>query len=389
MARLILLIIDGLGCGAQEDSAFYGDAHANTLKHVVDIGKADVPHLQSLGLANIIPLDHLASVEHPAAAFGKIRELSAGKDSTTGHWEFAGIVLEQAFPTYAEGFPDEVIHTLTKATGKHRFLCNKPYSGSQVILDYGDEHLATGDPILYTSADSVLQIAAHTDVVPLHQLYEWCTSIRKELETGPHAVGRVIARPFSGISGQYVRVSEKRKDYSLKPPKPNVMSVLRENGVQVHSIGKVVDLFDGEDIDQYQKTENNADGLRHLLNWLTTTDSSQNLFQFVNLIDTDQLFGHRNDILGYARSLEEIDRAIPDLLAKMNQDDLLIITGDHGNDPSTPGTDHSREFVPLIVWPTQRVKKTNLGTLDGFSSIAESIKAFFGLEHKDEQSFLD
>ena len=388
MARVLLLIIDGLGCGAQEDSASYGDAHANTLKHVVDLGKAQLPNFQYLGLANIIDLETIKPHSHPTAAFGKIRERSAGKDSTTGHWEFAGIVLEHPFPTYPNGFPEDVISMLSHKTGKQRFLCNKPYSGSQVILDYGDEHCATGDPILYTSADSVLQIAAHTDVVPLNQLYEWCSTIRNELKTGQHAVGRIIARPFTGTSGKFTRISEKRKDFSLKPPKPNMMSTLREKGIQVHSIGKVVDLFDGEDIDRYQKTENNADGLQQIFKWLQATDPSTNVLQFINLIDTDQLFGHRNDINGYARSLEEIDKALPDLMDYTEADDLILITGDHGNDPCTPGTDHSREFVPLLVWPPHRAKKMNLGTLDGFSSIAESIKAFFGLDHHQEQSFL-
>lgn len=388
MARLILLVIDGLGCGAQEDSVSYGDADANTLKHVVDLGKTHLPNFQSLGLANIIPLDYLSPVSEPSAAYGKIRERSAGKDSTTGHWEFAGIVLKQAFPTYESGFPDEVLEILKITTGVPKFLCNKPYSGSQVILDYGDEHLSTGLPILYTSADSVLQIAAHVDIIPLKQLYEWCYAIREELKTGKHAVGRIIARPFTGKSGEYARISEKRKDFSLKPPKPNMLSILREQGVKVHTIGKVSDLFDGEDIDQVQKTENNADGLQHILHWLRSSKPFDRVLQFVNLIDTDQLYGHRNDIQGYARSLEEIDRALPELFSSMHQDDVMLITGDHGNDPFTPGTDHTREFVPLLVWPAHRAKNIDLGTLDGFSCVGESVKAFFALEHQKLNSFL-
>ena len=389
MARFLLLIIDGLGCGAQEDSASYGDADANTLKHVVDFGKAQLPHFQSLGLANIIPLEHMASVSKPNAAYGKIRERSAGKDSTTGHWEFAGIVLQEPFPTYEAGFPAEVINLLKRTTGLSGFLCNKPYSGSQVILDYGDEHIATGLPILYTSADSVLQIAAHIDVTPLEQLYDWCYAIRNELPSGKHAVGRIIARPFTGTSTQFTRISEKRKDFSLKPPKPNLLSTLREQGIKVHSIGKVVDLFDGQDIDTYQKTENNADGLQQIVHWLRSTNASEHIFQFINLIDTDQLYGHRNDIQGYARSLEAIDRALPEIMASMHQDDMLFITGDHGNDPSTPGTDHTREFVPLLVWPPNSVKKEDLGTLDGFSCVAESVKAFFGLDYDKNSSILE
>jgi phosphopentomutase len=308
-----------------------------------------------------------------------LRERSAGKDSTTGHWEMAGILMERPFPTFPDGFPDAVVNVLTRITGCSNMLCNKPYSGSDVIRDFGMEHIATGNPILYTSADSVLQIAAHTEVTPLSTLYEWCEKIRHHFAEGDYAVGRVIARPFAGDSPPFYRLSDHRRDFSLPPPSPNLLTNLQEAGIRTQSIGKVVDLFAGIGIDEYRKTEGNADGLSAMIDWWKKSAPGSKLFQFVNLIDTDQLYGHRNDPTGYARCLEEIDSQVPEVIANMQEGDVLLITGDHGNDPTTPGTDHTREFVPLLVYPARAATRTDLGVLDGFGTLSESIMSYFGL----------
>ncbi len=379
MSRAILIVIDGLGCGAQEDAPQYGDEQANTLLHVLTHTGVRLPHLEAMGLGNILPIPGIPPATHPTACHGKMRELSAGKDSTTGHWEMADILLEQPFPTYPIGFPSEVVETLKAITGSSNILCNLPYSGSEVIQVYGDEHCATGAPIVYTSADSVLQIAAHVDILPLETLYRWCLAIREHYRTGPHAVGRIIARPFHGVSGAYQRISEKRKDWSLEPPTPNLLTELQAAGVQTYTIGKVIDLFGGVGFDHYQKTEHNRDGMQRLLHWLESPTDGQACFQFVNLIDTDQLFGHRNDPQGYAQSLKEIDDWLPALMQALGPDDLLLITGDHGNDPTTPGTDHTREFVPLWLWTPRLEKGSTLGLMDGFDTIAHTIRAFFNV----------
>lgn len=384
MPRLMLLVIDGLGCGAQEDSHEYGDAHANTLAHVVDSMRPSLPNFQQWGLGNIIPLRHLGKSDNPLAAHGMMRERSAGKDSTTGHWEMAGIVLEQPFPTFPQGFPDPVLDALKTITGCERLLCNKPYSGSDVIRDFGVEHIATGNPILYTSADSVLQIATHVDVTPFETLYKWCAEIREHFSKGEFAVGRVIARPFAGDSPPFYRLSDHRKDFSMLPPEPNLLTKLQQAGVRTMTIGKVVDLFAGHGIDEYRKTEGNTDGLHAILEWWQTADTKKNLFQFVNLIDTDQLYGHRNDPAGYAKCLEEIDGYLPSIAKSMQEGDVLMITGDHGNDPTTPGTDHTREFVPLLVYPRHAAIRTDLGVLDGFSAVSNAIASYFGLDDRSD-----
>lgn len=376
MPRFILLIIDGLGCGAQEDSALYGDSNANTLLHVVEHSKITLPTFQKLGLGNIIPLRTIPENPTPLASYGKMRERSAGKDSTTGHWEMAGIELEQPFPTYPDGFPDDVIGHLKQITTKDRLLCNKPRSGSEVIMDFGDEHLLTGYPILYTSADSVLQIATHVDVTPIETLYSWCEQIRNAYRIGEHAVGRVIARPFTGESGGYFRLSDQRHDFSLVPPKPNLLTYLQQHGIQTFSIGKVIDLFAETGFDAYTRTQGNDDGLARIIDWLRNTPTSEPAFLFANLIDTDQLYGHRNDVDGYAQCLVDIDNALPNLLNQLHDNDVLIITGDHGNDPTTPGTDHSREFVPLLMIDNA-TKPHNLGTLDGFRFVDTKARLHF------------
>ncbi len=378
MGNFYLIILDGVGCGHQEDAASYGDTGSNTLGHVVAETGIKLPNFEKLGLGNIIPLDTVLPVLEPLAAYGKMREISPGKDSTTGHWEIAGIKTEQPFPVYPQGFPDDVITAYTSGTGVDGVLANKPYSGTVVIDKFGEEHIKTGKPIVYTSADSVFQVAAHTDVVPLEKLYEWCAFARDKVMTESHAVGRVIARPFAGEPGNFHRLSDKRKDFSLPAPVPNIMSVLLDKGVKTYSIGKVIDLFGGVGFTQYRKTNSNAEGISQLLSMMSAVEDS---FVFVNLIDTDQLFGHRNDPKGFAASLEEFDRAIPALYSKLKDDDVLVITADHGNDPTTGSTDHAREFVPLLVCPSGNAVSDNLGIRATFSDLACSAMQFFGADH--------
>lgn len=377
MGNAYLLIIDGLGVGAQEDAGDYGDENANTLAHVCDATGCQLPNLQKLGLGNIIGLTSVPTNDNPLAAYGKMREVSPGKDSTTGHWELAGIQLEQPFPVYPEGFPETVIEAFCSGIGVERALCNRPYSGTEVINDYGDEHLKTGFPIVYTSADSVFQVAAHIDFIPEKQLYEWCRYAREHIMTGAHGVGRVIARPFKGEAGKFERLSDLRRDFSIVPPEENLVYQLNNRGVKTYSIGKVIDLFANRGFTQYRKTRSNAEGISQLLSLMSAAEES---FVFTNLIDTDQLYGHRLDPEGYARSLSEFDRAIPAIASKIREGDMLIITGDHGNDPTESSTDHSREFVPLLVYPGNITRQTVLGTRETFCDVACSIAQFFGME---------
>ena len=371
MPRTFLLIIDGLGVGAQEDAHQYGDENADTLGNVSRIADVKLSNFEKMGLGNIRDFSSIRSVESPVGSYGKMREVSAGKDSTTGHWEFAGIHLNQPFPTYPDGFPEEVIQRFCHGIGVDKALCNKPYSGTLVITDYGNEHLETGPPIIYTSADSVFQIACHTDVVPIKKLYEWCEYARNEVMVDEHGVGRVIARPFHGKPGSFERISEERHDYSLVPPEPNLLSVLQQSKIPIYSIGKVIDLFSEDYFTQYRKTKNNAEGISQLLSLMSA--NIPNSFTFINLIDTDQMYGHRQDPEGYARCLEEIDRAIPAILDKLKEDDILFISGDHGNDPADDSTDHTREFVPIIACRKSSGKGSDLGVRETFSDVSATI----------------
>lgn len=378
MGNCYVVVIDGLGVGAQEDAAAYGDEGEDTLGHVCKVTNCRLPNFQRLGLGNIIPLASVREEKNPAAAYGKMREVSAGKDSTTGHWELAGIHLDKPFPTYPEGFPAEVIRQFCDAIGVAEVLCNRPYSGTEVIADYGVEHMQTGKPIVYTSADSVFQVAAHKQIVPVKKLYEWCEIARSQVMIDKHAVGRVIARPFEGEPGAFERDSDQRHDFSLEPPKENIIQQLYDAGIKTYSIGKIIDLFAERGFTQYRRTKSNAEGISQLLSLMS---AAQNSFIFVNLIDTDQKYGHRLDPEGYARSLQEFDRALPAILKKIKDDDLLIITGDHGNDPTSTSTDHSREFVPLLVYPKERASQENLGTRKTFSDVASTAADFFRLEN--------
>lgn len=375
MGNVYLIVIDGLGVGAQEDAHLYGDENMNTLGNVCKVTGCTLPNLQKMGIGNIIPLSSVPENSQPIAATGKLREVSAGKDSTTGHWEIAGIQLEKPFATYPNGFPDDVINAFCEGIGVEKALCNKPYSGTEVIKVYGEEHIKTGFPIVYTSADSVFQVACHTDVIPLEKLYEWCDFARNNVMIGEHEVGRVIARPFTGEPEAFERLSDKRHDFSSVPPENNLVQLLFKNGVKTYSIGKIIDLFAGKGFNHFRHTKNNAEGVTQLLNLMSEELSKS--FVFVNLIDTDQLFGHRLNPKGYADSLMEFDRAVPAIVSKIKEDDLLIITGDHGNDPCSTSTDHSREFVPLIVFPKHHVFSDDLGTGDSFADIAKSVADFF------------
>jgi phosphopentomutase len=378
MGNCYLIIVDGLGVGAQEDAHLYGDEGSNTLGNVSKATGVDLPNLAKLGIGNIIPLTSIPVESNPIAAFGKMREVSGGKDSTTGHWEIAGVQLEQPFPTYPNGFPDEVIKAFCDGVGVEGALCNLPYSGTDLIRDYGEEHLKTGFPLIYTSADSVFQVATHDSITSVEQLHRWCDFARKEICTGEHEVGRVIARPFSGEPGSFFRLTNDRKDFSAIPPLNNIVQKAFDAGIRTYSIGKVIDLFADKGFSDYKKTKDNSDGIQVLLK---TMDEVEHTFVFVNLIDTDQLFGHRLDPEGFAGSLKEFDDALPLILAKIEDDDLLIITGDHGNDPCSTSTDHSREFVPVLVYPKNQASIENLSTRESFADIAASIAEFFGLKN--------
>lgn len=377
MGNCYVVVIDGLGVGAQEDAAEYGDEGENTLGHVCAETGCSLPNLGKMGIGNIIPLASVAPEEQSLAAFGKMREVSAGKDSTTGHWELAGVQLEKPFPTYPNGFPDDVINAFCKEIDREKVLCNRPYSGTEVIADYGKEHLETGYPIVYTSADSVFQVAAHHEVTPVEQLYEWCKKARKNVMKGEHSVGRVIARPFTGEPGTFERLSDQRHDYSLAPPEHNIINALYNTGIKTYAIGKIIDLFAEKGFTQFRRTKSNAEGISQLLSLMSAAENS---FVFVNLIDTDQKYGHRQDPQGFAECLQEIDRAIPAIVSKLKDDDLLILTGDHGNDPTSRSTDHSREFVPLLVFPSSSAVAHNMGTRETFSDVACTVADFFSVE---------
>ncbi|MDZ7758017.1 MAG: phosphopentomutase [Rhodohalobacter sp.] len=388
MSRFFVVVIDGLGIGAQEDAAEYGDEGTNTLGHVLKETGVKLPNFERLGLGNIEPLKTVDKCNQPLGSYGKMREVSAGKDSTTGHWEIAGIHLDQPFPTYPKGFPEEVIRKFCEKTKTDGVLANLPYSGTDVIRDYGEEHIKSGKPIVYTSADSVFQVACHVDVVSLEKLYEWCEYARNEVMVGDHAVGRVIARPFHGEPGNFERLSDDRHDYSMTPPKPNLLSLLQENGAKTYTIGKVIDLFAGEGFDQYRRTKSNAEGLSQTLSLMSA--KVDNSFVFVNLIDTDQKYGHRQDPQGFGEALQEIDRALPAMISKLDEGDLLIFLGDHGNDPTDDSTDHTREFVPLIAVNGSQKPGKDLGIRSTFSDVSATALEYFGIENSlPGTSFLD
>jgi phosphopentomutase len=344
-----VIVLDAVGAGALPDADQYGDEGSNTLANVAQaVGGLDLPNMEALGLGNVEELDGCPAQPGAPAVAGRLLERSKGKDTTTGHWELMGVVTAQAFPTYAHGFPHDVIDPFMHKTGRG-VIGNKPASGTEIIQELGEEHQETGKWIVYTSADSVFQIAAHEETVPLDELYEACKAAR-ELLTGKHAVGRVIARPFTGTPGNYTRTPN-RHDYSLEPRRPNYLSLVRDAGVTVHGVGKISDIFAGVDIDESHPTKSNIDGIQQTEKLLQELDEG---FVFTNLVETDSLWGHRNDPVNFHRCLQDFDRRLPDLLEALRPGDLLIITSDHGCDPTTPSTDHSREHAMLLAYVAGR-----------------------------------
>lgn len=370
--RALLLVLDGVGCGEAPDTAAYGDAGSDTIGNVARaVGGLDLPNLARLGLGHVASIRGVEPVAHPIGAWGTLIPRSSGKDSTTGHWELAGLHLEKPFPTYPHGFPPSVIEAFERATGRP-VLANCVASGTAVIADFAERARAAGAWIVYTSADSVFQVAAHEAWIPLEELYRACEIAREQL-VAPHDVSRVIARPFVGTSGAWMRTAN-RRDYSIQPPGVTLLDALAEAGIPRSGVGKVDDLFAGRGIIARHTTDN-ADGVSAILDWL---NSAPRGFCFANLVDFDQLFGHRNDVRGFQGALEAFDRALPSLLAALREDDLLFITADHGNDPTTPSTDHARERVPLLV-AGARVRGGSLGARDTFSDLGATVAEWFGL----------
>jgi phosphopentomutase len=375
MARAVLIVLDGLGVGNAPDAAAYGDSGSDTLGNLGrHLGGLDLPTLQSLGLGNLHPIPGLLPADIPLAGYGRLEEISAGKDSTTGHWELMGLETAVPFPTYPDGFPDDLIAEFTLLTG-YGVLGNKPASGTAIIEELGDEHLATGKLIVYTSADSVFQIAAHDQVCSLEELYRVC-EISREMLTGEHAVSRVIARPFSGESGQFARTPY-RRDYSVQPPAELFLNTLQEAGVKVQSIGKIYDLYAGAGITESHPSKSNAEGMARILELYRENQDERGLI-LLNLVDFDMLWGHRNDPEGMRGGLEEFDAWLPSFLAAMAPGDLLLLTADHGNDPTSTSTDHSREHVPLLAYLPGLSPGPDLGLRRGFMDVAATLADFFG-----------
>ena len=377
MKRVFIIVLDSVGIGYAPDAADFGDHGANTMKRISASDKFNIPTLIKMGLGNIDGVDFLPKTESPVAAVARLREKSRGKDTTTGHWEMMGIISERPMPTYPDGFPKELLDEFSKRVGRG-VICNKPYSGTDVIRDYGKEHCDTGNLIVYTSADSVFQIAAHEELVPPETLYEYCR-IARELLTGEHAVGRVIARPFVGTEGNYKR-TENRHYFSLTPPAKTAMDAIGESGLDVISVGKIYDIFSGAGIKKSLPTHNNTEGMATLLE-VQKTDF--NGLCFANLVDFDMLYGHRQDIDGYAAALTAFDSWLPMFLEGMREDDVLMITADHGCDPGDESTDHTREQVPLFIYGKD-IPAKNLGTILGFDTIGSTAAALLGVQYGNE-----
>ena len=373
MKRVFLIVLDSVGIGEMPDAAAYGDAGSNTILAASKNPYFSMPNMRKLGFFNIDGVNIGEKEAHPEGAVARMTEVSKGKDTTIGHWEIAGVISNSPLPTYPNGFPKEIIDEFSKRTGRG-VLCNKPYSGTDVIRDYGEEHMKTGDLIVYTSADSVFQIAAHEDIVPVETLYEYCSIARKMLQ-GEHGVGRVIARPFIGEPGNFTRTT-RRHDFSLQPPKTTMLDQLSANGFSVLSVGKIIDIFAEKGITEYVRTTGNEDGINKTLDYMKKDFEG---LCFTNLVDYDMLYGHRNDVEGYAKALTYFDERLPELLAAMRDEDVLMITADHGCDPSTPSTDHSREYTPFVVYGKPVKAGENYGTRESFSDIAATILSYFGL----------
>lgn len=375
MKRVFLIVLDSVGIGEMPDAALYGDEGSNTIYAASTGRNFSMPNMRRLGLFNIegVRAEGISAAELPEGVAARLSERSKGKDTTTGHWEIAGIVSREPMPTFPEGFPEELLDRLRAAAGRG-VLCNRPYSGTQVIRDFGRQHCESGDLIVYTSADSVLQIAAHEEVIPVEELYEICRKARAVCR-GRWGVGRVIARPFTGVWPDYVR-TPRRHDFSLEPPSETMLDILKEAGFTVAAVGKINDIFAGRGIGEYVYTSGNAEGIERTKEYMKKDFEG---LCFVNLVDFDMLYGHRNDVDGYAEALSRFDAQLPELLAGLRPDDILMITADHGCDPLTPSTDHSREYVPLVMYGQRLLSGRSLGTREGFGDIAATILDYFGL----------
>lgn len=381
--RVFLIILDSYGIGAAKDAKDFGDEGSNTLKTIISSKEYNTPNMANIGLFNIDGIDFKDGVRRPIGSYGRLEEASMGKDTTIGHWEIAGIISDSPLPTYPDGFPDYILNEFKERTGKN-VICNKPYSGTEVIKDYGNEHIKTGDLIVYTSADSVFQIAAHEDIVPIEKLYEYC-HIARDILKGKDGVGRVIARPFEG---EYpFKRTPRRHDYSLLPPKDTMLDYLEKANLDTIGIGKIYDIFAGKGINETTSIVNNIDGMEKTIA-LQGKDFTG--LAFVNLVDFDMVYGHRNDIEGYAKAATKFDNQLGEFINNMKDDDVLIITADHGCDPGFKGTDHSREDVPLLVYG-KRIKENNsLGTRNSFADVAKTILDMFNVENNiDGISFLN
>ena len=383
-SRVLWIVLDSVGIGPLPDAADYGDAGRDTLGHIARARPLHLPNLVRLGLANIKPLAHLTPPAQPAGAFGKGAMHSPGKDTTTGHWEMAGIWLDQAFPVYKQGFPRDLIEQFEKAIGR-KTIGNKPASGTEIIKELGEEHMRTGFPIVYTSGDSVFQIATHEEVIPVAELYRMCEIARKMLD-GPHRVGRVIARPFLGTPGNFHR-TERRHDYAVEPPRPMLLDVLAERKVPVLGVGKIHDIYNGRGVENYVTTKNNADGMEKLRAALRQQPDG---LIYANLVDFDMLYGHRKEVGGFARALEEFDVWLGPLLEDLRPADLLMVTADHGCDPDdcSPSTDHSREYVPIVAYSPRGKHGVNLGVRETLADMGQTVAENFGSVIPHGTSFL-
>lgn len=382
--RILLIVLDGAGIGAMPDAPEWGDAGSDTIGHILESRAVRLPNLQRYGLGNIRQLKDLPPVDQPAGSYGRCALRSNGKDTTTGHWEMAGIILERAFPTYPNGFPEAIVDRFIREADVPGILGNIPASGTEIIKVLGEEHVKTRKPIVYTSADSVFQIAAHEEVIPLERLYEMCETARRILD-GEHKVGRVIARPFLGQPGAFYR-TENRHDYAVPPPRENLLPALADEGLDVVCIGKIASIYDSIGVTKDLTAKNNEQSINQTISALG--DKTRGLI-FSNLVDFDMLFGHRRDTEGYAKALEHFDSRLPEIEGAMRDDDLMIITADHGNDPSFPGSDHTREYAPLLVFGKVARPGVDLGTRASLADIGQTIAANFGLELTAGASFLE
>lgn len=376
--RIFLIVLDSYGIGALPDAADFGDEGSNTLKTITASKAYDTPNMKKLGLFNIDGVDWMKKEESPAGAYGRMKERSRGKDTTIGHWEIAGVVSPKPLPVYPNGFPEEILEKFREATGRE-VLCNLPYSGTDVIRDYGEEHMKTGALIVYTSADSVFQIASHEEIVPVEELYRYC-EIAREILCGEHGVGRVIARPFIGEAPNFQRTAN-RHDFSLLPPRDTMLDAILEAGYDTYGIGKIYDIFAGKGIAHTQRIQNNVDGMEK------TLEMQEKDFKglcFVNLVDFDMMYGHRNDIEGYANAATVFDRQLKTFLERMRPEDILMITADHGCDPGFRGTDHSREHTPLLICGEDIKENVNLGTRETFADIAATVLDLLHVENNTD-----